>query len=202
MFGQSNAACAHLLHQGVGKGDIFLYFGWFHSVRKATSGFRFDTEGNDSHVIFGWLQIDEVWCKFDAKPKFPNWGKYHPHIRGVTGDYYNLSKPADAVFIAKRRLDLPGLRLHLPGGGVFGNYHKKLQLTEPGNGRRVWRVPAWMYPFPDKPPLTYHVDKKRWRKSGRKVLLRTVDIGQEFILDADYYPQSYRWLADLFRAAA
>jgi hypothetical protein len=59
-----------------------------------------------------------------------------------------------------------------------------------------------MYPFPNKPPLTYHPDKKRWEKTSRKVLLRTVDIGQEFVLDADYYPKAYHWLAELFRAAA
>jgi hypothetical protein len=94
------------------------------------------------------------------------------------------------------------LKAHLPGGGVFNKYHENLQLTEPGKSRRVWRVPSWMYPFPSKPPLTYHPDKKRWRKVGRKVLLTTVDIGQEFILDADHYRKANEWLADLFKAAA
>jgi hypothetical protein len=37
-----------------------------------------------------------------------------------------------------------------------------------------------MYPFPNKPPLTYHEDKKRWKKDRRGALLQTVDIGQEF----------------------
>lgn len=74
-------------------------------------------------------------------------------------------------------------------------------IPKPLNGRRNWRLPPWMYPFPNKPPLTYHEDKKRWKKDRRGVLLKTVDIGQEFVLDADYYPSAHQWLADLFRAA-
>lgn len=202
MFGQSNAACAHLLNHGVREGDLFLFFGWFHRVRKATDRFMFDLKGHDAHVIFGWLQIGEIWCEFKAESVLPKWAQYHPHVRGVTDEFYSLTKPVDAVFIAKRRLELPGLRRQLPGGGVFRKYHRKLQLTEPGEGRRIWRLPAWMYPFPNKPPLTYHEDKRRWRKEGRGTLLRTVDIGQEFVLDADYYPTAYQWLAELFRAAA
>jgi hypothetical protein len=58
-----------------------------------------------------------------------------------------------------------------------------------------------MYPFPDKPPLTYHGDRRRWKKDGLGVLLQTVDIGQEFVLDIDYYPKAYEWLARLFKAA-
>jgi len=64
------------------------------------------------------------------------------------------------------------------------------------------RLPAWMYPGHNKPPLTYHQDKKRWKKDERGVVLRTVSRDQEFVLDADYYPKAYQWLAGLFKAAA
>jgi hypothetical protein len=59
-----------------------------------------------------------------------------------------------------------------------------------------------MYPGPNKPPLGYHDDRSRGRKDGRGCLLRTVDIGQEFVLDAAYCPKAYQWLAGLFKAAA
>ena len=85
---------------------------------------------------------------------------------------------------------------------MFTKYHKKLLLTAPEKTLRVWRVPSWMYPFPSKPPLTYHPDRRRWRKVPRKILLTTVDTGQEFVLDTDYYPKAEEWLAELFRAAA
>ena len=84
---------------------------------------------------------------------------------------------------------------------MFRKYHKKLQLTQSGETRSIWRLPAWIYPFPNKPPLTYHKDKRRWRKDGRE-RLETVGIGQEFVLDADEYPMAYRWLSGLFREAA
>ncbi len=202
MFGQGNAACAHLLNNGIREGDLFLFFGWFHRVQKSNGQFKFDPERQDVHVIFGWLQIGEIWCGFNANADIPKWARYHPHVHGDPYGLCNLKKPVDAVFISKRRLALPGLCARLPGGGVFTKYHKKLLLTAPEETRRVWRVPSWMYPFPSKPPLTYHPDRRRWRKVPRKILLTTVDTGQEFVLDTDYYPKAEEWLAELFRAAA
>jgi len=202
MFGQSGKACAHLLNHGVRESDLFLFFRWFHRLQEANGHFKFDPEGQDAHVIFGWLQVGEVWCRFNADSVLPKWARGHSHVRGDTDGFCNLTKPVDAVFVARRRLELPGLRTRLPGGGVFREYHKKLQLTEPGGTRRNWRLPAWMYPFPDKRPLSHHKDKKRWGRDGRWATLRTVDIGQEFVLDTDYYPKASEWLAELFRAAA
>ncbi len=43
---------------------------------------------------------------------------------------------------------------------------------------------------------------RSFEPGGRWFLLRIVDIGQEFVLDADYYPKAYQWLARLFRPAA
>lgn len=202
MFGQSDKACAHLLNQGVREGDLFLFFGWFHRLREANGLFKFDPGRQDVHVIFGWLQVGEVWCGFDAASVLPKWARGHSHVRGDTDGFCNIRKPVDAVFIARRRLELPGLRTRLPGGGVFTEFHKELLLTEPGETRSNWRLPAWTYPFPDKLPLSHHKDKKRWRKDGRGVLLRTVGYGQEFVLDTDCYPKAYQWLAGLFGAAA
>jgi hypothetical protein len=156
----------------------------------------------DIHLLWGWLQVDKVYHEMSNWAKLPLWAYYHPHIyedddwRAEQKGEYN-----DTLYVTKKRLDLPGLRAHLPGGGVFERYHRQLQLTEPGKSRRIWRLPAWMYPFPNKPPLSYHDDRRRWRRDGRGCLLRTVDIGQEFVLDVDYYPKAYQWLAELFRAA-
>jgi hypothetical protein len=59
-----------------------------------------------------------------------------------------------------------------------------------------------MYPFPDKPPLSHHKDKKRWGTGGRWATVKTVGYGQEFVLDADYYPRATDWLVELFKSAA
>jgi hypothetical protein len=84
---------------------------------------------------------------------------------------------------------------------VFSKYHMKLQLTEPGETRSNWRLPAWMYPSSDKLPLSHHQDPNRWGKNGRWATLETVGIGQEFVLDTDYHPKALEWLAGCFSEA-
>jgi hypothetical protein len=136
-----------------------------------------------------------------AEQKLPFWAYSHSHVyedddwRAVENEY------RDTLYVARHRLRLPGLRLNLAGGGVFREYHPELQLTEPGKSRRNWRLPAWMYPFPNKTPLTCHGKRGCWQKDGKWALLQTVDIGQEFVLDADYYPKANEWLAKLFKEA-
>ena len=202
-YGPGDAAQTLLHNNGVGVGDIFLFFGWFRRVTKVEGHWRFVRGEPDIHLLWGWLQVDKVYHEMSNWTKLPLWAYYHPHVyeddewRAEQEGEYN-----DTLYVARKRLHLPGLRSDLPGGGVFREYHRKLRLTEEGQGRRVWRVPSWMYPFPNKPPLSYHKDRRRWRKDGRGCLLRTVDIGQEFVLDADYYPKANKWLAELFKTAA
>jgi hypothetical protein len=202
LLGQSGAALSHLFKQGIRPGDLFLFFGWFHRVKKVGGHFRFDPDKADAHIIFGWLQVGEIWCQFKPEAYLPKWARHHPQVQGELDELYDLAKPYSAIFIAKRHLDLPFLRRRLPGGGIFPTYSRRLLLTSLEKGRRDWRLPAWMYPGPDKPPLSYHGDRRRWRKASRGWFLRTVDIGQEFVLDTEYYPKAYQWLAGLFRAAA
>ena len=203
MFGQGNAACTHLLNHGVREGDLFLFFGWFHPLGKATERFSFDPEEKDAHVIFGWLQIGEIWCEFKRESVLPKWAKYHPHVHGVIEGRKNLSKPVDAVFIAKRWLEIPGMRMKRPGGGVFKNYHDDLCLTELDKTRGHWKLPLWMYPSPGRKPLTYNTDRRKWSKDRKYCYLHAADIGQEFILDCAGYPEAEvnRWLGRLFAHA-
>jgi hypothetical protein len=209
MFGQGNQAAAHLLNHGVREGDLFLFFGWFNHVRQVDGRFKFDRNGKGSHVIFGWLQVGEIWCWFNRDKVLPRWARYHPHVRGNVDGFHDLSKPVDALFIAKRNLDIPGIRRRLPGGGVFKTFHSDLCLSTGTELRSLWHVPAWMYPFPNRVPLTYHETKKRWKKSGKWAFLETVGRGQEFVLDLDSpgYPERYpatkaiKWVAKLLSHA-
>jgi hypothetical protein len=203
IFGQGNAAASHLLNYGVREGDLFLFFGWFHRVHEVNGRFRFDPERQDVHLIFGWLQIGEAWCRFNAESIVPKWAKYHPHLVGSADEYHNRSEPVDAVFIAKRWLELPGLRMRRPGGGVFEKYHPDLCLTKPGETRGHWQLPLWMYPSPGRKPLTYNGDRRKWSKDRTHCYLHTADIGQEFILDCAGYPDAMvnRWLIRLFAHA-
>lgn len=209
IFGQGNQAATHLLSHGVREGDLFLFFGWFRRVRDVDGHLSYDAARENAHLILGWLQIGEIWCQFEQARVVPKWARYHPHLWGIVEEYYNLTKPVDVVFIANRRLDLPGLKRWIQGGGIFDTFHADLCLSRPGERRGWWRLPRWMYPFPGRAPLTYHGDRKKWKKSGKWTFLRTVGRGQEFILDLEShgYPETYpadkayKWLAEIFRHA-
>ena len=60
-----------------------------------------------------------------------------------------------------------------------------------------WRLPRWFYHDGDKPPLTYHPDRRRWRHDDNHAYLRSVGRGQEFVLDLAHYPEAVEWLSDL-----
>jgi hypothetical protein len=203
MYGQSNAAATHLLNSHVGVGDLFLFFGWFHRVHETDGCFSFDPERLDVHLLFGWLQIGEIWCEFSEQSS-PTWARYHPHIAGRADKHKNLNRPTDAVFIANRWLDLPGLRMRRPGGGVFRKYHPDLCLTELPRTRGHWELPSWMYPSPEREPsMTYNVDRRKWNKNKAHSFLHSADIGQEFILDCAGIPEAKvnKWLTRLFAHA-
>lgn len=200
-YGPGHRAQTHLANNGVGVGDVFLFFGWFRRAEEVGGHWRFIHGEPDIHLLWGWLQVDKIYHDIANWGRLPLWAYSHSHVR--EGDDWRAveNEYRDTLYVARKRLHLPGLRSDLPGGGVFRKYHPTLQLTEPGKSRTVWRVRSWMYPFPNKPPLSHHDDRRRWRKDGRGCLLTTVDIGQEFVLDADYYPKACQWLAELFRAA-
>ena len=58
LFGQCGAAQTHLERQGVGKGDVFLFFGLF----------REEQSGEPHHRIFGYLAIEEIIPLADGAP--------------------------------------------------------------------------------------------------------------------------------------
>jgi hypothetical protein len=94
-LGQASAALSHLRNTGVRPGDVFLFWGLFRACERAPLGWRYT--GPRRHVIFGWLQVDEI---IDLGPdgshvliQYP-WLEQHPHVRsGWTG--------RNAIFLAK-----------------------------------------------------------------------------------------------------
>ncbi len=200
-YGPGDSAQTHLANNGVGVGDVFLFFGWFRRVEEVGGHWRFIRGEPNIHLLWGWLQVAKIYHDIANWGKLPLWAYSHSHVyedddwRAVENEY------RDTLYVARKRLHLPSLRLKLAGGGVFRKYHPSLQLTEPGKSRRNWCLPGWMYPFPNKPPLTRHGRRGCWKKDGRWALLQTVDIGQEFVLDTDHYPKANAWLAELFKAS-
>lgn len=196
-FGQIAAAQSHLAKQGVGAGDIFLFFGWFRRVEKYRLRWRYVPGSPNFHAIFGWLQIGEVLAVGDRCSEIAHsypWLRTHPHVAGAT----RFVSRNNTIYIGSETLALGGRRTRIAGAGRFGNFSHRLQLSAEGKTRSLWRLPAWFLPSGRESSLTYHGNPSRWSPQGDSVLLQTVAKGQEFVLDSEHYPESVEWLASLF----
>ena len=210
-FGQSQAAQSHLKNEGVGPGDLFLFFGTFQRVEEIDNdGWCFVRTAPKVHMIFGWLQVHKVLplhtdADYDyALRKYP-WLSDHPHLHESFKERaLNLRKlPNNTVYVSTPELDIGGIGL--PGGGVFQNEHGRIILTDPeevdkGNFCRpsYWRLPSWFYRPGGCPILSYHGNKRHWRRREPWVYLKTVSPGQEFVFDTGGIPEAHDWLLELF----
>ncbi len=195
-FGQEGTAQTHLERQGVGPGDLFLFFGWFRKVEpNPRGGWRYVGGARDVHQLFGWLQIDQILRVGSnveaARERWP-WLAGHPHVNGA----WNSS---NTIYTATNRLSLAESPVDLLGGGCFQSGSDALVLTDPeARTRSIWRLPSWFLPNNGTPRLSYHGNPTRWTRGGDWVILKTVAKGQEFVFDIAGSPQAFRWLARLF----
>jgi Nucleotide modification associated domain 3 len=58
-LGQISAAQSHLANNGVGVGDVFLFWGLYRRAVRCQKG-TWTFTGSAEHRLFGWLQVDEV----------------------------------------------------------------------------------------------------------------------------------------------
>lgn len=199
LFGQVGAAQSHLERQGVTKGDLFLFFGWFRLVERDvhTGHYRFLRNAPDIHVIYGWLQVGEI-VKLNREPsRAPEWAKYHPHFHGKREDN-------NTIYVGTKTLEIPGVYHSIPGGGTFKKLRRALILTDTDNEdvkRSIWRLPVWCRPRGGQSPLTYHAKRSRWREERDCTRLESAARGQEFVIDSDYYPETLGWACGLISHA-
>ena len=189
LFGQSGAAQGHLRKQAIQSGDLFLFFGLFQRIEKASGRWCFVKDAPRQHIIWGWLQIGEIH-KVDEIPKeaLP-WARYHPHLHPSRD-----KDRTNTLYIASEELRLSN-RSIAPGAGCFPKFHERLVLTNPaGSGVTNWRLPRSFYPDNDKSRLTYHPKLDRWDHDEEYAYLQSVGRGQEFVLDLDQYPGVTDWL--------
>lgn len=194
-FGQVGAAQKHLSNNGVGKGDLFIYFGWFREVELNNKAWRFKQNSPDLHVIYGWLFVEDVIMVYGKEKGILNtypWLKHHPHLFGVN-DVQNT------IYVGSQTLTSK-INANKPGYGVFSSIRNIQILTDKTQrNRSVWKLPASFYPTDNNPPLSYHAKKDRWEiKDSIWVTLNSVGRGQEFVLDTKYYPGVDDWLIQLF----
>ena len=194
VLGQHGAAQAHLLKQGVGEGDLFLFFAVFRQVDRYQGRWRFVPGTRPFHALWGWLQVSEIFPLQVGHRPPPAWTHYHPHHYGDRGAHNTL-------YLAGDELTLPGAGLtSTAGAGVFPCLLPGHRLTGPDSQRLTdWQLPAAFYPCHDRPPLSYHHNPGRWRQGDNGTCtLRSVARGQEFVLDMEHYPELVPWLAGLF----
>lgn len=172
-FGQVSSAQSHLSNRGVGPGDLFLFFGWL-QVGAVIDVERVGTQG------------------------IPSWLHDHPHVHHAAG----LAGKQNTIYTASEVLSLDVPVSAAPSAGVFSRWTPALQLTAIGQTRSVWGMPTWMAPREDRPALSYHASLERWTYHGDELRLKSVAKGQEFVLDAAYYPGAATWARKLIEEHA
>ena len=188
MLGQTGTAQSHLSNQGVGVGDLFLFFGWFREVQVVDGRYRYVANSPGRHVIYGWLQVGAQFAVKEPD-NAPEWVRDHVHFRRERPKHRN-----ETVYVSAERLLLPGCSVSLPGGGLLPQYRPSLCLTAAGCSRSVWRLPGWFGPGEGKRPLSYHGNVGRWAQDGADVILRAASRGQEFVLQGEDYPDMGEWV--------
>ena len=195
LFGQEGAAERHLRNQGVGPGDLFLFFGWFRDAEQHEA--RWKRTGPDEHCLWGWLQIAESHAVTSAETAAKlGWAAHHPHAA-----HWERYDGNNRVYRARRRLSFAP---ELEGAGVFRG-HPGLTLTQRCTAdatRRQWCLPG----FFRRTGLTYNqVDGPRCPAARGRVHLDSAPIGQEFVLPAhralrpSERPAVAAWLEELFQ---
>jgi hypothetical protein len=150
--------------------------------------------------MFGWLEVDEILSVVTNREvllgRYP-WIKSHPHV--VAPSHYD--NPLNTLYVAASKSRYTEATSF--GGGFFPHYRDVLQLTSPdAKGRSTWMLPEWFMPGSDRPALSYHDKTGRWTLTEGGVELKSAAKGQEFVLDANYYPDAEIWMRDLIGSSA
>ena len=181
IFGQAGGSQGELENFGVGRGDLFLFFGWFKQYHK---------RGPDVHHLFGWLQIEKIIKGNNEILNFLSKNVLsHPHGTKDITQYKN-----NTIYIASRNLTFSENVKDLKGHGRFKKTAEELILTEKGKTRSKWRFPQEY--FSDTKNLFRN--RLKW-KDEKNCLLDCIGIGQEFILNAEDNPSVVDWASYLLR---
>jgi Nucleotide modification associated domain 3 len=208
LFGQGDGAQTELSNNGVGEGDLFLFYGWFKDARQEGESVRFETRaGNrivrEAHVIWAWLQVEKSHL-IQPEGDLPNELKcagHHPHIEH-RGDYNN-----NCIYQASPTLSFSG---KIAGAGVFEKYHEALRLTSSDERRcSFWTLPV----FFREAGLT-HLGPNTirglhtwvWEIEGVSIRGRSASPGQEFVMKTDGVNAKIKreietWLESIFKHA-
>lgn len=190
-LGQTGAAQGHLRKQGVGVGDLFLFFGLFRAVEKQGRGWKFVKHARPFHALWGWLQIGDVHSIDDITGDDLGWAHYHPHFHGRRDENNTL-------YVAAEMLRINGQSSSVPGAGVFSRMQSSHQLTAPEAATTTqWCLPGCFFPHSAETAMSFHSNLTRWSRDGDYAYLRSASRGQEFVLDTSKHPGVVSWLREI-----
>lgn len=161
IFGQSGAAQGLLRNQNVSVNDLFLFFGWFRQTEFYKGKLRYKINSPDLHIIFGYLQIGEIYRYGD---KFPEYAKGHSHC-----DRLHENLPTNCIYVSRDRLTFN----ETLSGAETLNFNKNLVLTKHGMTKGKWDLPAFFKEL----EISYHTND-----SFKDGYFKSVDRGQEFVI--------------------
>ena len=165
LFGQEGASQTHLENNGISKGDIFLFFGWFRQTEIIDGSLQYVKSEQDKHIIWGYLQVDEMYKTFDILPSDFH---YHPH---ATTERFETKN--NCIYTAMKELSLDS---HYPGAGTFSLNPSHI-LTKEGLSRSKWQLPDFF-----KEVSISHHSANSFKKEG---YFDSAKIGQEFVISED-----------------
>lgn len=164
LFGQEGTSQSHLENRDVAEGDLFLFFGWFKQSEWVNGKLHFVKKAKDKHIIWGYLQIKEIYTSFDNLPVSCH---YHPHAF-----IKRFQKQKNCIYTATKRLSINKKKT---GYGTF-RYHPSLVLTKEGYSRTKWELP----PFFQDVEISYHK-----ADSFNEHYFVSASRGQEFVISED-----------------
>lgn len=191
-FGQSEAAEGHLRRQSVGSGDIFLFFGLF----RDSDGTQFKEGSKFRHILFGYLQVGEVFRTDENGYHPPPWS--HPHFDGGYTHHKGKDTSKDegrqknAVYAASEKLTINGKALGVPGHGTFRYAEKRVLTRQKASSHTEWNLPRFFRH--EGVNLSYHKvgGTYGWKDVGNgESYFQSAHRGQEFVFEAT--PSAIDW---------
>lgn len=132
-FGQIDSSASYLKNIGVEEGDLFLFFGNFHHVKKVNGHYKYVRRTGDFYkdkdlqVIWGYLQVGEIVTSPEEIKKI----SWHPH-----SCEQRRNNGTNVIFKATEYLSFDENK---PGAGLL-SFDKKRVLTLENANKATWKM--------------------------------------------------------------
>ena len=152
LFGQAGSAQSELKNNGVGIGDLFLFFGWFKKK---------DDPNVNVHKIFGWLLIEEILEGDREISTFLNRNNIpHPHDPQYK-EYKN-----NTIYVSKKNF------------GLFKKFSNDLVLTAPGYSKSMWQFPKKYFGSVANKNGNIFLNRLKWKDKNNLLVDTNIGPGQ------------------------